>query len=1602
MTSTADPRAAERTGPLLQELLARIDERAPADRAAAVRAFALAYLRRISDEVAASLTAEELFGQVMGIFDLADRRGSEPFAVRAFNPTLAGDGYTTVGSVVETNCEDSPFLVDSVSEELTARGLEIRLVIHPVIGVERDEHGRIRRVVHARQAATRESVMHFETGRHLPVEQLRELEERIRRILRDLQAAVRDFAAMNDRVPRMVEAAQAATGRYSQDEVDEVVLFLWWLLDGNFVFLGYREYVIENDTIAVAHDAGLGILGHDERSRFASPVPLATIDSALRDRLIGGSLLDVSKTNRFSTVHRRTKMDDITVKRVAPDGMITGHLRLVGLFTRKAYMAPASRIPILSRKLRQIAAAEDLLEGSHDHKTLVELFESFPKDELFVAGEEKLRETLVRLLDLQERKHIQLFVRPDMQEGRVAILVALPRDRFNAELRHRLQDMLQRRYGGSSVDYHLSLTEEEQALLHFAVHVEGQIPEVSFAELEHEVVALARTWDDRLRERLATLHGEERGNALADEYAERFPDYYKSSNDISLAVVDIEHFERLKQGEPFVVGLKNEREAGQPQTRVGLYKTGGKVRLSDFMPILRALGLTVIEEVPTRLSGGDGETFLHDFGVLDENERPLNLAEVGDRVAECIAAVWRGDTESDSLNRLVVKAGLSWRQVAVLRAYRTYRLRVGASFGVDYKNEAYARNPHIARKLDRLFELRFDPAQERDEEAEQAIRTEILADLDAVKSLDEDRILRAQLGLIEATVRTNAFRSPDHPRLDRAPYLSFKLDSARVPDMPKPCPLFEIFVYSPEIEGIHLRGGRIARGGIRWSDRREDYRTEILGLMKAQMVKNAVIVPVGSKGGFVLKRTPTTKDELKAQVVEQYSTLIRGMLDLTDNLVDGTVVHPPEVRVLDAGDPYLVVAADKGTATLSDTANAIAAEYAFWLGDAFASGGSSGYDHKQLGITAAGVWESVKRHFRELGHDVLTTPVTVAGIGDMSGDVFGNGLLYTDTLKLVAAFDHRHVFIDPDPDPEASHAERKRLFQLGGSSWDDYDRAVISAGGGVWSRQEKSIPLSPEARRALGVEIEFATPAEVVSAILRAPVDLFWNGGIGTFVKSSSETNADVGDRANDAIRVNGGELRARVVGEGGNLGFTQKGRIEYAQTGGRINTDAIDNSAGVDCSDHEVNLKILLDIAVAAGDLTTKQRNDLLRAVEQDVARHVLYDNYLQAQILSQEVAVSADRLDAYEELMKQLESQDLLDRELESLPSSEQMAERARDGQGMARPELCVLLAYAKRSLEQAIRRSPLPDDPYLDADMERYFPPKVVERFGHLVARHPLRADLASTILANAVCNDQGITFASRLVAETGAEAAEVVRAYRIAREVTGAVARWDDVEALDGKIDPVLQNVLMVGVDTLVEDVSRWYLLNAPSTPLGEAVELAKPLVDELSKVIEKTGSERWRSAREAIVQELVREGIEERLARRHAYQPELAHAPDIIAVARDTGRSLEDVANAFFLAGERLHLDWLERRLVELPEASRWQRWAAKAMEDDVMALRRDVALRALSHTPKPAAEALDDYLSDRGEAYERLGRLIESLATQEEDGLAALTVALRQVRSVVG
>jgi glutamate dehydrogenase len=1581
-----------------------IDAKVPADRAEAVRAFAAAFTRRMTPEDLEERTPEELLGIIVGAFELADTRAPDGFAVRVFEPSSTRDGYEAAGTVIEVSTHDSPFLYDSVNEELESWGLSARRVIHPVVGIERGPDRRIERVVPVRDAPVRESLMHFELEQDLTEQEREELEQAIRGILGDVRLAVRDFDAMRGAARGMIEIARAGSSLYPPEEVAETVSFLEWLLDLNFVFLGYREYdlvdVADGRALVAAKGSGLGILSKADWSAYEKPILLDTIEPNLRARIEGGDLLIYSKTNRTSTVHRRARMDYIGIRRVSPQGRIVGEARMVGLFTSKAYMEPAGKTPLLHRKLQQILESEDLYEGSHDYKAVVSIFESYPKDELFAASWRELREQVMGLLHLQEAHHIGLFVRRDLYGRSVSLLVAIPRDRFDAEKRHRLQDLFLERFEGTTIDYHLSLTEGGLAQLHFTVHVgHGQVPDVPLDELEREVIEIARSWEDRLLERLVAEHGPEEGRRLFERWADRFPDYYKAATQAHTAARDVARFEELEAGDrPFLIALANQTQDGEALTHVRVYKGGGKVELSDFVPTLESLGLRVVDEWPTTLLGDEGqdELFLHDFGVLGPDHRPVDVDESGERVAGCIAAVWLGECESDSLNRLVVTAGIDWRQVQILRAYRKFHHRVNASFPVEYKNDAFAAHPQVASKLVELFETRFDPATPPDAGKIEALRSTIRADLDAIRSLEHDRILRNALGVIDATVRTNVY-------VPGRASIAFKFSSAEVPEMPKPTPLYEVFVYSPDMEAVHLRAGKVARGGIRWSDRRQDYRTEVLGLLKAQIVKNAVIVPTGAKGGFVLKHTDMEPAALKEEATRQYVTFIRSMLELTDNLVDGSVVHPQHVVVQDEDDPYLVVAADKGTATFSDTANAISAEFGYWLGDAFASGGSAGYDHKELGITARGVWESVKRHFREIGTDVMNEPITVVGIGDMSGDVFGNGMLYTDQICLVAAFDHRHVFVDPTPHPALGFAERKRLFELPGSSWDDYDRSKISEGGGVWPRTDKSIPVSAQARLALGIEAEELTPSQLISAILRAPVDLLYNGGVGTYVKASDETHAEADDRVNDEVRVDGRDLRCRVVAEGGNLGFTQRGRIEFAQRGGRINTDFIDNSAGVDTSDHEVNLKILLGLAVSRGRLTIEERNALLAQVESDVVEHVLYDNFLQAQILSQEATTSPQHMEAYEDLMTALESDLDLDRDLQALPNGEEMAERRRASKGMTRPELAVLLAYSKQSLTNALLSSTLPDSAYLERDLDAYFPPQVVERFGAMLSEHPLRRELVAMLVANDVVNSQGITFVSRLVTETGADAADVTRAYRIARDVTGAVERWESIESLVGSVEPALLDELMAGVDRLVEVAARWYLQHVPGQ-LGRAIERYAEPFRSFAEAVAEAAPDGWRQDREREAWSLMDRGVPESVARAHAIQPFLVHGPNVVAAAEATGRSIADVTKAFFLVGDVMYVDWLEARVAEVSATTRWHRWAMQALEEDLRLLRRQVAERVLAQGDGalPVDEGVASYVASHQDVLTRLRRFMRGLAHEEASDLAALTVAVRQVRALSG
>nr|HMS72142.1 NAD-glutamate dehydrogenase [Baekduia sp.] len=1219
----------------------------------------------------------EALAEARGALALAAGRGNAPAAVRAFTPNRDGHGYESPGSALETNTLDLPFLVDSVSAEITTRGIGIVRVVHPIVSILRDESGQIL-ALGDEDNGTRESIMHFELDRRLDPQELADLETGVRDVLASVAVVVEDFPKLVASVERLKEVApHGAEVRGTLEAAPaEIQAFLQWLADDNLVFLGYREETGTDESAAPVPGTELGLLRARTEGGIGTDAELH-IGSVGDDR----RLLRVMRSQALSPVHRHEPMLTVLVRKISEDGSPDGVCRLLGLMTSRAAAEPASRTPLLRSKLEHIVNAEQLVHGSHDYKAAVALFDHFPKGELLASPVSDLRQEIATLIGTPPGE-VRVVGRMAPHRHAASLVALLPRQRVTPELRVKVRGIVADAYRTTIVEIHESLGEDDRALLHIRGRSKDALPDLDVQAIEQQIREQSRTWVDRVRDRLEEDHGPEAGRVLAARWAECLPDSYKANTEPPMAAADIAGLERLTASRTKLhVGFDNaEHTDGRNVTRVVLYKSGPKIELTDAAPLLEAHGLRVIDENPTRVADQGDETWIQAFAVVDSDGAPIDLDEVAGRLAASIEAAWAGRTELDSLGRLVLVAGLRWDEVQILRALQRYRQRIGSRYAEEFRNDVFVAHPKITGKLVAYFEARF-ALEDDDGPGEQHLHDEVIAMLDGVELLDHDRVLRNHLELVGAIVRTNVYK----PGRD---VMSFKIRSAEVPGMPGPAPLFEIFIYDADLEGIHIRGGMIARGGLRWSDRM-DYRTEVFGLMRAQMTKNAVIVPAGAKGGFYLKRPPADPADLRDAVKASYIRFIEGLLDVTDNLdPSGAVLHPEAVRIRDGEDSYFVVAADKGTATFSDTANEIAVRRGFWLGDAFASGGSVGYDHKKLGITARGAWESVKRHFRELGLDPESDSITAVGIGDMSGDVFGNGMLLSRSMRLIAAYDHRHIFIDPNPeDAERSWQERKRLFELPGSSWADYDESLISAGGAVFPRTLKSLTLTPEIQAALGIEATELAPTDLIKAILAAPVDLLWNGGIGTVVKASFQTDADARDRASDAIRIDATDLRCRVVGEGGNLGFTHRARIEAAQRGVLIFADFIDNSGGVDSSDHEVNLKILLDLAVRRELMTVEERNQLLADVTEDVVQHVLYNSFLQAQILSQEVALSRGRMFAYEDLMDELAVAGIAGGADDALPTDDEMADRRRAGEGMVRPELAVLLAGAKRMLTEQL---------------------------------------------------------------------------------------------------------------------------------------------------------------------------------------------------------------------------------------------------------------------------------------------------------------------------
>ena len=1596
----------------LVDAIVRRARRGKGQRSAMVELFVRRFFANVSPQDCAEWERDTLRGAVMSAWGFMQARKPGVPKVRVFNPHRPKDGWDTGHTVVEIVNDDMPFLVDSVTAELNRRNLTVHLVIHPIVSVVRSRGGKLQDVLDDREGPDihHESVMHIQISEQTDAAILRDVQDGIARVLDDVRAAVEDWRPMRVRLADVIADLDTKAGLLPKQDIFETTDFLRWLENNNFTLLGYREYEIsaggKKQTLTVVPDSGLGLLRDRSVTVIEGIADGTVLPPDIAAFLQRPALTLINKANRRSTVHRGVHLDSIMIKKLDDGGRTVGQRQFVGLFTSSVYNQAVDSIPVIRQKVQRVLAGSGFSPVTHDGKSLLHILETLPRDELFQIGERELREMAMGILHLQERQKVALFTRRDPFGRYVSCLVYVPRERYDTHLRQVLQDVLEDGFGGQVSAFYTQLSDEVLARLHFIVRTEPGVDyPKSVAEIEQNVIEAARDWYDDLAHALAERHGESVGMASYEIYRDAFPASYRERFSPGAAVTDIATIDGVVATGEIGMQLYRPDGAGAESVRFKVFNRDEALPLSDVLPMLENMGLRIIDELPYQIRrAGGGRVWMHDFGAVSRDGAAIALDDIREAFEATFERVWNEELEDDGFNGMVVSCGLSWRQIVVLRAYSRYLRQVGIPFSEAYMIETLAKNGAIARDLVALFEERFEPRAEAARRHDGRIRRRIVAALEDVANLDEDRILRRFLNLVDSMLRTNFYQTA--PDGGPKPYLSFKLDSRAIDDLPLPRPFREIFVYSPRMEGVHLRGGRVARGGIRWSDRREDFRTEILGLMKAQMTKNAVIVPVGAKGGFVLKRPPTGggREALQEEGIACYRTLISGMLDVTDNLVGGEIAPPAGVVRLDDDDPYLVVAADKGTATFSDIANGVARDYGFWLDDAFASGGSAGYDHKKMGITARGAWESVMRHFREIGINTQAEDFTVVGVGDMSGDVFGNGMLLSKHIKLVGAFNHMHILVDPDPDPEASLKERRRLFRLPRSAWSDYDRKLLSKGGGIYERSAKSIKLSREARELFDIGKESVTPTELIRAMLLARADLLWFGGIGTYVKSSEESHGEVGDRTNDALRIDARELRAKVVGEGANLGVTQLGRIEYALRGGRLNTDFIDNSAGVATSDFEVNLKILLNEVIADGALTMEDRDRLLVRMTGDVGEHVLMDNYRQSMALTHAEAQAPAMLGEATRFIRTLERAGELDRAVEFLPDDETLEERKARKLGLTRPELAVLLAYAKMTLHDELMGSDVPDDPWLVRDIGLYFPPQVREKFGDYFDRHRLRREITATYITNSLVNRAGPTFISDLANETGAGPDRIARAYLICRRVFGLPQYWTAIEALDNVIPAAMQTRLNLDILSLIRRATIWFIeRGGRALEVSETVKVFEPGISELARSLDRYLSPELadRVARQTA---LYQEGdVPAKLARGVAHLEVLFPGCDIVRIAQRGGESVGEAARTYFAIGARYGFDWLRNVADRIVADNDWQAMAVRALVDELYDLQARLTGLIIDTAGGSAAVegVLEAWEAARTHDVERLRVAMQDLRRAEAVDIAMLTVAGRYIRALI-
>ncbi len=1523
---------------------------------------------------------------------VTSRRAGTP-DVRLFNPDMTPDAPDTPITVIEAANDDMAFLFDSVVGSVAARGLDLKLAAHPILHVERDLQGRVKGLEASGpatdgQRGRRESLIHL----HVPAISAAEgaqLKAEIVETLADVRAANEDFHAMRSQVLALAESYRDGRHGVSAAQAREAADLLSWLAEDNFIFLGLRHYDIAND--GGLHElpaSGLGVLRdpavHELR---LGDIPVVTTPE-IRAFLASSQPILFTKASLRSRVHRHGTMDYVGIKTHDAAGNLTGEVHVIGLLTSSAYTHSVRQIPYLRLKADAVIAAAGLEPESHSARALDTVLETYPRDDLFQIDTETLLAHTREILSLYDRPRVRLLVRPDRFDRFVSALVYVPHDRFDIDVRTRIGDLLANAFDGrvtSLAETYLAGVPLVRVHVNIGRHA-GHIPVVNRTTLGEEVAAATLSWNDQLSQAIATSRDTDRAklSILQQRYAGAFGAGYEADFDVATALADIRQLERLSADRPIAIDFYRREQDLESRISLRLLSYGAPLPLSTRVPMLENMGLRAINERTYRISPADSErSWLHDMTLERADGGSISVSGAAERLEDCLNAVLRGAAEDDGFNALVLDAGLTWREAALVRTLGRYLRQVGIPFSQDYLWGTLGRHEELTRNIVALFHARFDPALENDETARTARETPLRAALEeelaGVSSLDEDRILRHFINLVDAALRTSFYQCDEHGRVRDS--IAIKFQSAKVNGLPLPRPLFEVFVYSPRVEGVHLRFGKVARGGLRWSDRPQDFRTEILGLVKAQQVKNAVIVPVGAKGGFVPKHLPVggSREAVQAEGRAAYQVFISALLDLTDNLKDGAVVHPAATVRLDGDDPYLVVAADKGTATFSDTANALSIDHGFWLDDAFASGGSVGYDHKAMGITARGAWEAVKRHFREMDVDIQTTPVTVAGVGDMSGDVFGNGMLLSPALKLVAAFDHRHIFLDPNPEPAASHAERQRLFDLPRSSWADYDASLISAGGGVFPRDAKSITLSPEIQTALRFNRDKATPTELIIAILKAPVDLIFFGGIGSYIRSSGETDAQVGDRANDAIRIAAVDVNAKVIGEGANLGMTQRGRIEAARRGIRLNTDAIDNSAGVNTSDVEVNIKIALAHPLARGEITAEGRAELLRQMTDEVGHLVLRNNYLQPLALSLTERQGVEDLAFQQRMMQSLEAEGALDRTVEVLPSDAELNDRRTRGEHLTRPELAVLLAYGKLTLNAALVASNVPDDPYLARELTTYFPPELQSAFPDAITHHRLHREIIATGLSNAIVNLCGPACLARISDQTGADAAAVARAFAAVRDSYDLPVLQGAIDALDNKVSGAVQLSLYAAVQELAVSRILWFLGNVSfADGIAAVVDQYRASIGAVMTALDDSLPEHWQAGREARIAEMVAAQVPEELATNIASIQALAAAADIAHLAQTTGRPIPDVARTFFAVGRYFGIDDIITQARSISAPDYYDRLALDRAMGQLETYMRRICGQVLAHGGS-GQRGLDAYVEAHRDEVERMHATVRNI-----------------------